>query len=118
MVKVVHHAGLNFRVWQGSYPALPFLFRSAKRHISGDIPSVYVVDTNNRCWMDDTRGGDLWPVSPEVLMARVDDSELAKIFGERPQLKPRLPVWAARALENGWTPPADFNRDDYRSDDQ
>jgi hypothetical protein len=83
-------------------------------HVGWDIPTLFAVDQDRRCWMNGAHGGNLIEVEARRLLAECqeDDTIRDQVRGAL-ELKPGLPGWAATALKNGWVPPADFDLTKY-----
>lgn len=94
-------------------------------HMGWDISTKVILDSDGNIWMDNAHGSSdgfegkenkghytKWLKSYQGM----HDQEyfyLAYDLRKRFNLKPQVPDWVVTALQNGWTPPTSFNRDDY-----
>lgn len=94
-------------------------------HAGWDIPTQVILDTNGHLWMDNAHGSSdgfdgkedkghytKWLASYQG----TSDEEfqyLAQQIRKHFHMKPQVPYWIVAALNCGWTPPSNFNRDDY-----
>jgi hypothetical protein len=75
-------------------------------------PIRWAIDARGQCFRDEARGGALCPVPDSDLLGLLDAAgvdEIRKLLG----YKLKLPDWAITALQQGWTPPATFRREDF-----
>ena len=78
-----------------------------------DIPTLWALLDDNRCYMNDAHGHALCEVGVDEFLSTLRDHQHETVVRLRLGRKRRLPSWAAAALNNGWTPPPTFVRDDY-----
>jgi len=86
-------------------PEFPLLGVGNLDHVCWDISTMYAIDANKNCWMDNAHGHPMEIVSAGDLLAEAKDEhdriEIREILG----LKPEMPRWMKDALANKWTPP-------------
>lgn len=91
-----------------SVPKLPIKHKGKIWHEGWDIPTLYIIDTNNIPWINDAHGGFLQKTTAQGLIF------LAENEGEQNKLRKQLglelpmPQWAETALKEGWTPPENW----------
>lgn len=81
-----------------------------------DIPTIWALDHGGQLWMNGGHGGALHPATRDAFYAECrscdDEGTLGRVrllLG----LKPIAPAWMRAARNQGWTPPVNFNADDY-----
>lgn len=89
-------------------PAFPIKIYEQIWCVGWDIPTMFAIDANNICWMDDAHGGALAVVKPEVLFKEITDEERRNKLREILSLPKEEPSWANKARSLGWTPPKDW----------
>lgn len=97
-------------------PALPLRFGGEYDTMGWDIPNAWAVDRENQAWKDSGgHGFGLRRCTLESMLSDMDPdaSALADWVRQKMGMKPKLPGWMAAALSCGWTPPANFNPNDY-----
>ncbi len=98
-------------------PKFPMLCSGNLWYPGWEIPTIWAIDSNHRCWEQDSMGAYLLEVPPKKLLYLMETviptpkaaQEVRKTLG----LKPKLPAWIKEALETGWTPPKGFRMRDY-----
>lgn len=116
----VEYAGHCFQFFRDgeddSGPALPLKHGGTYDSMGWDIPNYWAIDANDQPWLDSSGHGfglhratlnDI--LRSMELESRGSSYELRKALG----MKSLLPGWMATALRSGWTPPLDFDRNEY-----
>lgn len=96
-------------------PKLPLKAHGKTWSVGWDIPVLWAVDGDNKCYIGGGHGEAMAPCEPATLLNELnfnnDDAE--EVARMHLGMKPRLPGWMNAALHSGWTPPPTFNRDIY-----
>ena len=81
--------------------------------VGWDIPTLWAVDQSDSCWMNGAHGGQLHPCSFGALMNELENEQDRNRVRFLMGMKPLVSSWIKMALSAGWTPPSDFDRDQY-----
>lgn len=60
----------------GGEPSLPLKVYDAIDHKGWDIPTLYAIDADDRCWVNDAHGGVLEKCTYEVLIRETKDESI------------------------------------------
>jgi len=87
----------------------------ASDNVGWDIPTLWAIDHDGKCWANNAHGGRLFRVTVAQLAAELQHDEPAlrqvhRVLG----LRPMAPSWMRVALSEGWAPPDTFKREDYQ----
>jgi hypothetical protein len=86
----------------------------ASANVGWDIPTLWGVDLEGRCFANDAHGGRLHRVTTQALMDELVDDEPSRSRARVALgLRPLAPSWVRVALAEGWAPPDSFRRGDY-----
>jgi len=111
---VQNDSDLEFAVNDDSeVPVLPLRTHGELKHIGWELPTVYAIDALGRCYMSNSHNSIMILIN-ELNLVEVAETEDSKnrirhVLGK----KPVYPQWAKTAQEHGWTPPQNWNLDDY-----
>ena len=114
---IVYIIGLDLPFYMDGkhIPALPLKknMYGTLWHIGWDIPTNYVIDSDNKCWADDAHGHALQHVKSHTLLSlaknQADKNKIRSLLG----MRPAMPEWAKTALKHEWTPSASFDKTKY-----
>lgn len=77
--------------------------------VGWDIPTIWAISADRKCWINDGHGGDLVETTPTNLLGMLkEDPKIDEIRGSF-GLKPKKPAWIEQARKAGWTPPSDWD---------
>lgn len=92
------------------------------KHVGWDIPTKIILDHTGHIWMDDAHGSKGFDGKRDCghytawLQDYENEPEYSDVIDhihETFGLKPRMPGWMITALDNGWSPPEHWKREDY-----
>ncbi len=99
----------SYYAWKagGDPPALPIKASGKLWHRGWDIPTVWTIDANLCCWMNDAHGGCQESVDQKTLLSNAETEEdKAEILAASGMPTPE-PAWMAQARAHGWRPPGE-----------
>ena len=99
---------IGFYVSDEKVPKLPIKINSRLEHMDWDIPTKFVIDAENQCWMDGAHGGFLRPVERERLLNEAETDWDKKLICEILEIE-FIPEWKKKATEHGWYSPQEVD---------
>lgn len=86
-------------------PSLPLKVRGNIRHLGWEIPTMWAVDAEGICWMNDGFGSPMKPCTSTDLLKMAEQDEVSHGLIANALGIPHVPAWQVKALAAGWRPP-------------
>ena len=117
-MKVGYEAvGYEFQVEDGDPgPSLPLQRAGSYETLGWDIPNYWAIDAKGQAWQDASgHGFGMTRCTVEIMLQCMeqDATDLRDDIRRYLGMKPVMPEWMKSALASGWTPPTDFDRNQY-----